>query len=165
MFYCMFYFTCDRSFIVTISLVPPPGCIAIRRVVRAVLSSFLGQSCLVSTHVTTALEVSSKRNSLCKSTFYLLTLLTYYELYEGRLRQFEIIRLYNAAMYVLYMCMLNHCLEWDKWVLTNLSHSIDWGLTHLFLSRTSHAWLHTRGVTTRMAALGLYHCRRNVRDS
>ena len=49
-------------------------------------------------------------------------------------------------------------------MLTNLSHSIDRGLTHLFLGRTSHTSLHTSGVTTRMAALGLYHCRRNVRD-
>jgi len=48
--------------------------------------------------------------------------------------------------------MLNNGLEWDKWVLTNLSHSIDRGLTHLFLGRTSHAWLHTSGVTTRMSA-------------
>ena len=55
-----------------------------------------------------------------------------------------------------------------------LSHSIDCCLTHLFLGRTSHAWLHTRGVTirmgahewiftTRMAALKLYHSRLNVR--
>ena len=40
------------------------------------------------------------------------------------------------------MCILNHGLEWDKWVLTNLFHSIDCGLTHLFLGRTSH----TRGL-------------------
>jgi len=57
--------------------------------------------------------------------------------------------------------MLNHGLEWDKWVLTNLSDSIDRGLTHLFVGRTSkprswllvthdctpvelrHAWLHS----------------------
>jgi len=77
-------------------------------------------------------------------------------------------------------CMLNHGLEWDKWVLTNLSHSIDCGLTHLFLGLTSkyrswlfvthdnnnnnRLWLHTRGVMTSMAALRLYHCRRNDRD-
>ena len=62
--------------------------------------------------------------------------------------------------------MLNHGLEWDKWVLTNLSHSIDRGLTQLFLGRNrkSHAWLHTRGVATRLAALNLYHSRRNDRD-
>jgi len=74
-------------------------------------------------------------------------------------------------------CMLNHGLEWDKWVLTNLPHYIDTGLTYLFLGRTSHAWLlhplpvelryawvHTSGVTTCMAGLRLYHGRRNVRD-
>jgi len=27
-----------------------------------------------------------------------------------------------------------------------------------------HAWVHTSGVATRMAALRLYRCRRNVRD-
>jgi len=62
------------------------------------------------------------------------------------------------------MHVLNHGLQWDQWVLTNLSHSIDCGLTHLFLGRTSHAWLHTRGVRIRMAALRLYHARRNVKD-
>jgi len=63
------------------------------------------------------------------------------------------------------------------------SRSADYGNTldtlcrpwfSLFLGRTSHARLHTRGVTirmgssrgvtTRMAALRLYHGRRNVRD-
>jgi len=62
------------------------------------------------------------------------------------------------------MYMLNHGLKRDKWVLANSSHSIDRCLTHLFLGRTSYTWLHTRGVTTRMAALRLYNCRRNVRD-
>jgi len=68
--------------------------------------------------------------------------------------------------------MLNHGLQWDKWVLMNLSHYVDRSLTHLFLGRTSHAWLHIRGVTirmsklaTRLAALRLYHCRRDVRDN
>jgi len=60
--------------------------------------------------------------------------------------------------------MLNHGLKWDKWVLTNLSHPIDCGLTHLFLGLASHAWLHTSGVTTRLPALRLYHCRHNIRD-
>jgi len=69
-----------------------------------------------------------------------------------------------AVVLKILKCMLNHDREWAEWVLTNLSHFIDRGLTHLFLGRTSHAWLHASGVTTRVAALRLYHCRCNVRD-
>jgi len=47
----------------------------IRRVVLTVLSSFLRQSCLVFTNVTSALEVFLKCYALYKSTFYLLTYL------------------------------------------------------------------------------------------
>ena len=49
----------------------------IRRVVLTVLSSFLRQSCLVFTNVTSALEVFFKCYALYKSTFYLLTYLLY----------------------------------------------------------------------------------------
>jgi len=45
------------------------------RVVLTVLSSFLRQSCLVYTNVTSALEVFKKCYALYKSTFYLLTYL------------------------------------------------------------------------------------------
>ena len=47
----------------------------IRRVVLTVLSSFLRQSYLVVTNVTSALEVVFKRYALDKSTFYLLNYL------------------------------------------------------------------------------------------
>jgi len=45
----------------------------IRRVVLTVLSSFLRQSCLVFTNVTSTLKVFLKCYALYKSTFYLLT--------------------------------------------------------------------------------------------
>jgi len=44
-------------------------------VVLTVLSSFLRQTCLVFTNVTSALEVFLKCYALYKSTFYLLTYL------------------------------------------------------------------------------------------
>ena len=69
----------------------------------------------------------------------------------------------NTYRYRTLMCMLNYCLEWDQWVLTNLLTNLsESSLTHLGpipLSHEStivavfHAWLHSRAVTTRMAAL------------
>ena len=39
----------------------------------------------------------------------------------------------TISTYALYMCMLNHCLECDKWVLNERSYPTpDSGLTHLF---------------------------------
>jgi len=59
----------------------------------------------------------------------------------------------------LYKCMLNHGLEWDKWVLTNLSHSIGRSLTHLFLGHTSkpRPWLFSLLVTHGCTPVELRH--------
>jgi len=49
-------------------------------------------------------------------------------------------------------CMLNHCLEWSKWVLTNFDHGRQWfTLTHLFHLRTRpQLWLLTVDSTSRL---------------
>jgi len=36
-----------------------------------------------------------------------------------------------------WQCMLNHCLEWDKWVLTNFDHDRQWFNTLIPLSHES----------------------------
>jgi len=48
------------------------------------------------------------------------------------------LRYLSSATTVLldFMCMLNHCLQWDKWVLTNFTTTGS-GLTHLVHRRTS----------------------------
>jgi len=38
-----------------------------------------------------------------------------------------------------YTCMLNHCLEWDKWVLTNFDHDRQWFHTLISPSNESAA--------------------------
>jgi len=45
---------------------------------------------------------------------------------------------YSFLLYVTpwSTCMFNHCLDWDKWVLTNFDHDRQW-LTHLFHRCTS----------------------------
>jgi len=70
---------------------------------------------------------------------------------------------------IIIKCMLNHCLEWDKWVLNERTcPTSDSGLTHLFpQSRAVVAYTVVHLVTpdcTRGVIDPLYHSRHNDRD-
>jgi len=67
------------------------------------------------------------------------------------------------------MCVLNHCLEWDKWVLNERTYPTpDSGLTHLFSRlrvvvayNTVLVWSRLNG---RLELSTRYHSRHNGRD-
>jgi len=61
-------------------------------------------------------------------------------------------------------CILNHCLKWDKWVLTNFDHDRQWSNTLIPPSHESAAvtvacWLYFTLEWTREVNTTLYHGR------
>jgi len=85
------------------------------------------------------------------------------------MRFFICIRRWSTKSTII-MCILNHCLEWDKWVFNERTYPTpDSGLTHLLHGRgRSQCSLHCAGLVTPECTRGvidpLYHSRHNGRD-